>query len=61
MGPSDFIIVLGMIADRRRTALEKARPFALPLTELVGTAAAMVTAVGAWVAWYCVLCPPAVL
>jgi hypothetical protein len=31
----------------------------VPLTELIGSAAAMITAVGAWVAWYVVLCPPA--
>jgi hypothetical protein len=58
MSAADFVIVLGLISDRR-TTLEKAR--ATPLTELIGTAAAMITAVGAWVAWYCVMCPPAVL
>ena len=60
MRPADFIIVLGLISDRR-TALEKARLPATPLKELIGSAAAMITAVGAWVAWYCVMCPPPVL
>jgi hypothetical protein len=60
MRPVDFISVLGLISERR-TALEKARPPALPLTEIIGSAAAMITAVGAWVAWYCVLCPPGAL
>jgi hypothetical protein len=57
MGAADFTNVLCLI-NSRRSDLEKARPPALPLAELIGSAAAMITAVGAWLAWYCVACPP---
>lgn len=40
------------------SAIERARSGGVPLSEILGSASAVIFAVGVWLAWYCVVCPP---
>lgn len=48
----------GTVLTDMDAAIDRARSGGVSITEILGSASAAILAVGVWIAWYCVLCPP---
>lgn len=48
----------GDVVTDMDAAIDRARSGGVSISEILGSASAAILAAGAWLAWYCVLCPP---